>query len=50
MAKPEPEDVSIGKFDILVTYIYAKALHDGLSIGPARMTGRQWPYPSQVPN
>ena len=39
MAKPKPEDVSIGKFDILATYTYDKARLDGLSIGRAGMTG-----------
>lgn len=50
MAKPEPEDVSIVKFDILASYTHAKALHDGLSIGRAGMTGRPWPYPPQSRN
>jgi hypothetical protein len=30
MAKKSPGDVSMGKFDILATYTYAKALLDGL--------------------
>ena len=30
MAKKKPDDVSIGKFDILATYTYAKSLLDGL--------------------
>jgi hypothetical protein len=30
MPKKKPDDVSIGKFDILATYTYAKALLDGL--------------------
>ena len=30
MAKKLPGDVSIGKFDILATYAYAKALLDGM--------------------
>ena len=29
MAKKKPDDVSIGKFDILATYTYARALLDG---------------------
>jgi hypothetical protein len=28
--KPPSDDVSIGKFDILATYTYAKSLLDGL--------------------
>jgi hypothetical protein len=39
MAKKKPDDVSIGKFDILATYTYAKALLDGLDDGEARERG-----------
>lgn len=39
MAKKKPDDVSIGKFDILATYTYAKALHDGLDDDEARQRG-----------
>ena len=39
MAKKKPDDVSIGKFDILATYTYAKALLDGLSDGEAKERG-----------
>src|SRR4051812_27421970 len=39
MAKQPPKDVSIGKFDILATYTYAKALLDGLSEGEAKERG-----------
>ena len=40
MAKTKPaEDVSIGKFDILATYTYAKALLDGLPEGEAKERG-----------
>ncbi len=31
MAKPKPDDVSIGKFDTLATYTYAEAFLGGLS-------------------
>ncbi len=34
-----PDDVSIGKFDILATYTYAKALLDGLDDGEAKQRG-----------
>ncbi len=36
MAKKQPSDVSIGKFDILATYTYAEALLDGLSEDDAK--------------
>jgi hypothetical protein len=39
MAKKSPDDVSIGKFDILATYTYAKALLDGLSEDEAKQRG-----------
>src|SRR3954452_12168046 len=34
-----PGDESIGKFDILATYTYAKALHDGLDDDEAKRRG-----------
>jgi len=39
MAKKSPGDVSIGKFDILATYTYAKALLDGESESEAKEKG-----------
>ena len=39
MAKKSPGDVSIGKFDILGTYTYAKALIDGESVSEAKEKG-----------
>jgi hypothetical protein len=39
MAKKPPSAVSIGKFDILATYAYAKALLDGLDDGEAKQRG-----------
>jgi hypothetical protein len=39
VAKKKPDDVSIGKFDILATYAYAKALLDGLGDGEAKERG-----------
>src|SRR3954463_3252752 len=39
MAKKKPDDVSIGKFDILAMYTYAKALLDGLGDDEARERG-----------
>ncbi len=39
MAKSQPVDVSIGKFDILATYAYAKALLDGSPVGKAKERG-----------
>ena len=39
MAKKKPDDVSIGKFDILATYTYAKGLLDGLDDDEARERG-----------
>ena len=39
MAKKSPDDVSIGKFDILATYTYAKSLQDGLDDDEAKQRG-----------
>ncbi len=39
MIKKSPDDVSIGKFDILATYTYAKALLDGLDDEEAKERG-----------
>ncbi len=39
MAKKKPDGVSIGKFDILATYAYAKALLDGMPEGEAKERG-----------
>jgi hypothetical protein len=39
MAKAKPDEVSIGKFDILATYTYAKALLDGLDVDEAKQRG-----------
>jgi hypothetical protein len=39
MAKKSPTDVSIGKFDILATYAYARALHEGLNDEEAKQRG-----------
>jgi len=39
MAKSKPDDVSIGKFDILATYTYAKGLLDGLPQDEAKEKG-----------
>jgi hypothetical protein len=39
MPKKPPADVSIGKFDILATYTYAKALLDGLDDNEAKQRG-----------
>ena len=40
MAKKQPsDDVSIGKFDILATYAYAKALLDGMTDDEAKQRG-----------
>jgi len=40
MAKKQPpSDVSIGKFDILATYAYAKALLDGMDDDEAKQRG-----------
>jgi len=40
VAKKQPsDDVSIGKFDILATYAYAKALLDGLNDDEAKQRG-----------
>ena len=35
----EPNDVSIGKFDILATYVYAQALLDGMDDDEAKQRG-----------
>jgi hypothetical protein len=37
--KPPPKDVFIGKFDILATYAYARALLDGLDDDEAKQRG-----------
>jgi hypothetical protein len=37
--KRSPDDVSIGKFDILATYTYAQALLDGLDDDEAKQRG-----------
>lgn len=39
MAKKQPATVSIGRFDILATYAYAKALHDGQDDDEAKQRG-----------
>jgi hypothetical protein len=39
MPKKPPDDVSIGKFDILATYTYAKALLDGQDDNEAKQKG-----------
>jgi hypothetical protein len=40
MAKSKPQgDVSIGKFDILATYVYARGLIDGLTDDEAKQRG-----------
>lgn len=39
MTAKKPEAVSIGKFDILATYTYAKALREGTSDSEARERG-----------
>ena len=39
MAKKPPNDVSIGKFDILATYVYAQDLLNGLSDDEAKQRG-----------
>ncbi len=39
MEKKPPDDVSIGKFDILATYTYAHSLLDGLDDGEAKQRG-----------
>jgi hypothetical protein len=40
MTKMQPQgDVSIGKFDILATYAYARALRDGLDDDEAKQRG-----------
>jgi hypothetical protein len=39
MPKKPPDDVSIGKFDMLATYTYAKALLDGQDDNEAKQRG-----------
>jgi hypothetical protein len=39
MPPKQPAEVAIGKFDILATYAYAKALLDGLDDGQAKQRG-----------
>jgi hypothetical protein len=39
MAKEQPDDIAIGKFDILATYTYAHALLDGLDDDEAKQRG-----------
>ncbi len=39
LMKPEPNEVSIGKFDILATYVYAQALLHGLNEDEAKHQG-----------
>jgi hypothetical protein len=39
MSRKQPDDVSIGKFDILATYTYAKALFEGLDVDEAKQRG-----------
>jgi hypothetical protein len=39
MAKKPPNEVSIGKFDILATYVYAQALLHGLEDDEAKQRG-----------
>jgi hypothetical protein len=39
MAKKSPDHASIGKFDILATYVYAHALLDGLKDDEAKQRG-----------
>lgn len=39
MPRKPADDVSIGKFDILATYTYAKALRDGLEHDEAKQRG-----------
>ncbi len=39
VAKQPPNDVSIGKFDILATYAYAQALLDGMTDDEAKQRG-----------
>jgi hypothetical protein len=39
MTKKPPHDVSIGKFDILATYAYARALLDGVDDDEAKQRG-----------
>ena len=39
MTKKSPDDVSIGKFDILATYTYAHALLNGMTDDEAKQRG-----------
>jgi hypothetical protein len=39
MSTSKPADVSIGKFDILATYTYARALRDGMADDEAKVRG-----------
>src|ERR1700710_674938 len=39
MAKQNPAEISIGKFDILATYTYARALLDGLPVSESKERG-----------
>lgn len=39
MAKHQPADLSIGKFDVLATYTYARALLDGMDDDAAKQRG-----------
>jgi hypothetical protein len=39
MAKKPPSEVSIGKFEILATYVCAQAFHDGLADDEAKQRG-----------
>jgi hypothetical protein len=39
MAKEQPDDIAIGKFDILATYTYAHVLLDGLDDDEAKQRG-----------
>jgi len=39
MARPKPDDVSIGKFDVLATNTFAKALLDGITEDEAKQRG-----------
>jgi len=39
MSTSNPKDVSIGKFDILATYTYARSLRDGMAQDEAKVRG-----------
>ncbi len=39
MARSNPNDVAIGKFDLLATYAYARARLDGLPDGECKERG-----------